>query len=77
MQNKFTTFREACDYKLEDKQLECGDCKFFISEESFISSHSNWGTCPYHSHAFVRFRRACYSFEKRYDKEQPETGAVP
>ena len=65
MQQQFTTFREACDYKVEDKQLECGDCKLFISEEKFVSSHSNWGTCPYHSHAFVRYRRACYSFEKK------------
>ena len=67
MQKQFTSFRQACDYKVEDKQLECGDCKFFVSEEKFISSRSNWGTCPYHSHAFVKYRRACYSFEKRED----------
>jgi hypothetical protein len=64
MPQQFTSFREACDYKVEDKQLECGDCKHFISEEQFIPAQSNWGTCPYHSHAFVRYRRACYSFEK-------------
>ncbi len=67
MEQQFTSFRQACDYKVEDKQLECGDCKYFISEEKFISSRSNWGTCPYHSHAFVKYRRACYSFEKRED----------
>ena len=65
MQQQFTSFRQACDYKVEDKQLECGDCRFFVSEEKFISSRSNWGTCQYHSHAFVKYRRACYSFEKR------------
>lgn len=64
MQGQFTTFREACDHKVEDKQLECGNCRHFIPEEAFLRSPSNWGTCQYHSHAFVRFRRACYSFEK-------------
>jgi hypothetical protein len=65
MEQKFASFRDACDFKTDDKQFECGDCKFFISEEQFISSKSNWGTCPHHSHAFLRFRRACYSFEKK------------
>ncbi len=65
MEQKFVSFREACDYKTDDKQFECGDCKLFISEEQFINSKSNWGTCPHHSHAFLRFRRACYSFEKK------------
>ena len=64
MPQQFTSFREACDHKLEDKQLECGECALFISEEAFINSPSNWGTCPFHSHAFVKYRRACYSFEK-------------
>ncbi len=62
---QFATFKEACDHKVDDKQHTCGDCKFFISEERFISSQSNWGTCPYHSHAFLKFRRACYSFEPK------------
>jgi len=69
MQHQFTSFRQACDHKVEDKQLECGDCRLFISEEQFISARSNWGTCPYHSHAFVKYRRACYSFEKRETKD--------
>lgn len=60
---QFTTFKEACDYKVDDKQHICGDCKFFVSEEQFIGSQSNWGTCLHHSHAFLKFRRACYSFE--------------
>jgi hypothetical protein len=30
-----------------------------------VNVPSNWGTCPHHSHAFIKFRRACYSFEKR------------
>jgi hypothetical protein len=66
METKFARFREACDYKIEDsKRFECGDCKLFVSEEEFINSKSDWGSCPYHSHAFLRFRRACYSFEKK------------
>jgi hypothetical protein len=65
MEQEFASFRDACDYKVDDKQFECGDCRSFISEEKYISSKSNWGTCPHHSHAFLRFRRACYSFEKR------------
>jgi hypothetical protein len=65
MDPQFSSFREACDYKTNDKQFECGDCKLFISEEQFINAKSNWGTCPHHSHAFLRFRRACYSFEKK------------
>jgi hypothetical protein len=66
METKFATFREACDYKVEDaKRFECGDCRLFVSEEEFISSRSDWGSCPYHSHAFLRFRRACYSYEKK------------
>ena len=62
---EFATFKEACDYKVNDKQHVCGDCKFFISEEQFIDSQSNWGTCLHHSHAFLKFRRACYSFEQK------------
>ena len=65
MDAQFTSFREACDFKVNDKQFECGDCKFFVSEEQFVNSKSNWGTCLHHSHAFLRFRRACYSFEKK------------
>ncbi len=65
MEQTFASFREACEFKSEDKQFECGDCVHFISEEQFISAKSNWGTCAHHSHAFLRFRRACYSFEKR------------
>jgi hypothetical protein len=65
MQHQFTTFKDACDHKVESKQFECGDCKLFIPEEQFIRTASPWGTCPYHSHAFVKFRRACYSFEKK------------
>ena len=65
MDPKFATFREACDYKLNDKQHECGQCRLFISEELYIESSSPWGTCPHHSHAFLKFRRACYSFEQK------------
>jgi hypothetical protein len=65
MPQQFLSFREACDYKIEDKQIECEACGLFIAEERFIRSHSDWGTCPYHSHAFVKYRRACYSFEKK------------
>jgi len=65
MDRKFASFREACDYKVEEKQFECGDCRFFVSEQEFIDSRSDWGTCEHHSHAFLRFRRACYSFEKK------------
>ena len=65
MEQQFATFREACDYKVDDKQYECGDCKLFVSEELFIEGQSNWGTCQHHSHAFLKFRRACYSFEKK------------
>ncbi len=65
MDAQFTSFREACNFKVDDKRFECGDCKFFISEELFVKSKSNWGTCLNHSHAFLRFRRACYSFEKK------------
>jgi len=65
MRQEFTTFKEACDYKVDEKEHECGACKFFISEEQFVNSPSNWGTCPHHSHAFLRFRRACYSFEPK------------
>jgi hypothetical protein len=65
MERQFASFREACDYKTDEKQFECGSCKFFIFEEQFIQSKSNWGTCPHHSHAFLRFRRACYSFEQK------------
>ncbi len=64
-QQQFATFKDACDYKIEDKQFECGECRHFTSEEEFIHSESNWGTCPHHSHAFLRFRRACYSFERQ------------
>jgi hypothetical protein len=77
MQQEFTAFREACDYKVDDKQLECGECKFFISEEKFVNARSNWGTCPYHSHAFVRYRRACYSFVNKNENKEAESGAVP
>ncbi len=61
----FASFKEACSHKVDDKQHECGQCKLFISEEAFIDSKSNWGTCAHHSHAFLKFRRACYSFEQR------------
>ena len=44
MRQQFATFKEACDYKVDDKQHECGDGKFFISEERFIDAASNWGT---------------------------------
>ncbi len=63
-QQQFATFKEACDFKIEDKQFECGHCKHFTSEEEFVGTESHWGTCPHHSHAFLKFRRACYSFEK-------------
>ena len=63
MELKFPTFKEACDHKVEDKQFQCGDCRHFISEEEFIKVSSHWGTCLHHSHAFLKFRRACYSFE--------------
>lgn len=65
MQQQFATFKDACNYKFDDKRQECGECRLFISEEQFIDTKSNWGTCPHHSHAFLRFRRACYSFEKK------------
>ena len=65
MPDQFSTFKEACDHKVEDKRHQCGDCRHFISEEQFIRAHSNWGTCLHHSHAFLKFRRACYSFEAR------------
>jgi hypothetical protein len=65
MQEKFASFREACNYKVNEKMHECGDCRHFISEEQFLNAPSNWGTCPHHSHAFIKYRRACYSFEKR------------
>jgi hypothetical protein len=65
MQQQFASFREACDYKVDDKQHECGACRLFVSEEQFIGAQSNWGTCQHHSHAFLKFRRACYSFEPR------------
>jgi hypothetical protein len=65
MEHLFTTFTEACDHKVEEKQFECGECRLFISEEEFAKSPSNWGTCLHHSHAFLRFRRACYSFEQK------------
>jgi len=65
MDQKFANFREACHHKVAEKQFECGDCRHFISEELFVNSSSNWGTCLHHSHAFVKFRRACYSFEKK------------
>jgi hypothetical protein len=71
MERSFSTFSEACSYKVDEKQFQCGECRFFVSEEEFIDSNSNWGTCLHHSHAFLRFRRACYSFEQ----EQP--AAVP
>lgn len=64
MQEKFASFREACNYKVNEKEHDCGDCGHFISEEQFLNAPSNWGTCPHHSHAFIKFRRACYSFEK-------------
>lgn len=63
--HRFATFREACSYKVTEKQFECGDCRHFIPEEQFLEIPSNWGTCLHHAHAFVKFRRACYSFEKR------------
>ena len=44
VQQQFATFKEACDYKVDDKQHECGDGKFFVSEERFIDAASNWGT---------------------------------
>ena len=62
---EFASFREACEHKVNDKQYECGDCRLFVSEESFIDTRSNWGTCQHHSHAFLKFRRACYSFEQK------------
>ncbi len=65
MHQQFADFREACSYKVDNKQFECGDCRFFISEEQFTNSPSNWGTCLHHSHAFIKFRRACFSFEKK------------
>lgn len=65
MDRPFASFQEACSYKVEDKPFECGDCRHFISEEQFLNAPSNWGTCLHHSHAFIRFRRACHSFEKR------------
>lgn len=65
MQEKFATFREACNYKVNEKTFECGECRYFVSEEQFLNAPSNWGTCPHHSHAFIKYRRACYSFEKR------------
>jgi len=65
MQEKFASFREACNYKVNEKEHECGDCRHFVSEEQFLNAPSNWGTCPHHSHAFIKYRRACYSFEKR------------
>ena len=70
MNQRFSNFREACRYKVEDKQHECRECRLFIPEEKFIASPSNWGTCPFHSHAFQKFRRACYSFEP-LDGESP------
>ena len=60
VRQQFATFKEACDYKVDDKQHECGDGKFFVSEERFIDAASNWGTCQHHSHAFLKFRRARY-----------------
>jgi len=65
MQEKFASFSEACNYRVDNKEFECGHCRHFISEEQFISTPSNWGTCLHHSHAFIKFRRACYSFEKQ------------
>lgn len=65
MEQTFASFKEACNHKVNDKQFECGDCRFFISEEQFLSAPSNWGTCLHHSHAFIKFRRACFSFEKK------------
>ena len=65
MERRFATFKEACDHKVDEKQYECGACRFFVSEEEFIDAPSNWGTCEHHSHAFLRFRRACYSFESK------------
>lgn len=65
MDEQFATFREACNYKIAEKQFTCGECAFFISEEQFLKSPSNWGTCRHHSHAFFKFRRACYSFKKK------------
>jgi hypothetical protein len=65
MHPQFGSFREACSYKIAEKQFECGDCRHFISEEQFVNASSNWGTGPHHSHAFAKFRRACYSYEKR------------
>ena len=65
MEQPFTNFSEACAYKTDDKQFVCGDCRLFVSEEQFIQTKSDWGTCAHHSHAFLRFRRACYSFEKK------------
>ncbi len=65
MENKFSSFKEACDHKIDEKQHICADCKLFISEEQFVQVQSNWGTCHHHSHAFLRFRRACYSFDPK------------
>ena len=65
MERTFASFQEACNYKVDDKPFECGDCRHFISEEHFVNAPSNWGTCLHHSHAFIRYRRACHSFEKR------------
>lgn len=65
MQEKFAGFRDACNHKINQKEFECGDRRHFISEEQFSNTPSNWGTCLHHSHAFIKFRRACYSFKKR------------
>jgi hypothetical protein len=65
MPQKFATFQEACNYKVDEKRFECGGCTHFIAEEQFLKTPSNWGTCQHHSHAFIKFRRACYSFEKK------------
>jgi hypothetical protein len=65
MEFKFSTFKEACDFKIDEKHHTCGDCKLFIPEEQFVKVKSHWGTCQHHSHAFLRFRRACYSFEQK------------
>ncbi|NLT65189.1 MAG: hypothetical protein GXX84_01135 [Acidobacteria bacterium] len=65
MEQKFASFVEACSYKVNEKQHHCGDCRYFISEEQFTDAPTNWGTCPHHSHAFIKYRRACYSFESK------------
>ena len=65
MEPQFANFKEACNYKVDGKQFECGDCRLFISEEQFLNAPSNWGTCLHHSHAFIKFRRACFSFENK------------